>query len=251
MVIFVAGMSRSGSMWTFNVTREGIRKSGRKPLPEIVPSDERPVIQKALASPPREDGVYCIKTHLLLRPGLPNVKIICTYRDVREAMVSYMQFVRCDFTRGLEAARSMMSVVDYYFLEHRENILRIRYDRILSKPVEVIREILTFLDLSVSPRDISLIAEQFSRDRIAKFIESLNAVRVTGNGAIADPGLRGGFETVGNFDGSFRVYDKKSAFQSRHITKSGERWREFLTGEQQAQVMAITSDWLVKYGFPP
>jgi len=249
MILFAAGMARSGSMWAFNATRELIRRAGKIPLPHTIPPDEKKLIGEAIKQNAAGNQIYCIKTHIALRPNLPDTKIIFTYRDVREAMVSYMQFIHCDFDWAMQAAASMMSTVDYYFEVHKTNIIRIKYDRIVSDPAGVIQDINAFLEFHVSPGDIRLIAEQLSRERVKKFIESLNTVKIAGNGMITDPALREDFETVGNLDGSFRVYDKKSAFQSHHITNSGERWRALLTGEQQDQVMAMAKEWLVKYGF--
>lgn len=143
-----------------------------------------------------------------------------------------------------------MSVVDYYFDVHKNNILRIRYDRIVTDPLSIAQEINTFIGVDVPVHNIQRIVEQFSRERVKKFTESLKCVRVDNSGIILDASLRKDFETVGNFDGSFRLYDKRSAFQTNHVTGSGERWKSFLSDEQQTRLMALTKEWLVKYGFP-
>ncbi len=90
MIVFIAGMPRSGSMWVYNVTRALIRSCGKIPVPENMPPDDESRINNAFKIQLGDNEVYIIKTHKVLKPGLPGVKIIYTYRDVRDAMLSYM-----------------------------------------------------------------------------------------------------------------------------------------------------------------
>ena len=64
-----------------------------------------------------------------------------------------------------------------------------------------------------------------------------------------DPEKLKDYETVNNIDGSFRIIDKKTRFQSNHITsrKEGE-WCDVLLEEQKEEEMKVASDWLNKYG---
>jgi hypothetical protein len=80
MIVFVAGMSRSGSMWTYNVTRALLTSANKMVIPKDVPTDPRSLVVEALSSIPQENLVYCIKAHLSIKPNLPGVKIICNLR---------------------------------------------------------------------------------------------------------------------------------------------------------------------------
>ncbi len=240
-------MSRSGSMWTYNVLRALLTCAKKMVLPRDIPPDESPLIEEAFLSPQQENVFYCIKTHKPMNPNLPNAKIICNYRDVRESMLSYMQFMHCDFERGLEIAEGMMLLTDFYFEQHTNNIIRIRYDRIISDPERVIGEVAQFLDLYLPIEDVSKIAQQFSKTNIKKFIGLLNSIKP--DTYTLHPELQEDFELVPNLDGSFRIYHKKTAYQSNHITGKGDNWRKELTAEQKERLMELTSNWLTKYHF--
>jgi hypothetical protein len=247
VILLVAGMPRSGSMWTYNVARALLTCDKKVVLPRDIPPDETSLIEEAFSSPPEDNVFYCIKSHFAIKPNLLNTRIIFNYRDVRESMLSFMRFMHCDFERGLKVAESMMSLADFYFEQHPNNILRLRYERIVHEPVEVIEEINQFLDLHVTSDDIHKISERFSKENIKKLIDSFNSM---GSDTPAlRPELQKDFELIPNLDGSFRIYDKKTAFQSNHITESGARWRTELTEEQKNRLMKLSSKWLTKYHF--
>jgi hypothetical protein len=155
----------------------------------------------------------------------------------------------CDFEHGLRAAHSMMSKTDYYFEKHTKNIIRIRYDDIVSDPMAVIKAICEFLNLNVSTDDMQRTLRNHSKERVKALVESLRLIDVTGPGHIADANKREKYETVRNLDGSFRVYDRTTGFQTNHITEAGKEWRIILTEEQKKELMNLTEGWLVKYGF--
>ena len=237
-------------MWTYNACRALIRAAGKTPWPESVPPDERPVIQEALARPPGPDQFYCIKTHLQIPVGQEHMRIICNYRDVRDAMLSYMRFMKCSFEKGLAAAIGFMGLTDHYLQSRHPHVLPIRYDRITSHPQETIREIMDFLSLQVGRAEIESIALEYSREEVARRLKKLESVQLDANGRVKGEGRPGEYSAVQNLDGSFRVYDYATGFQTNHISsgKDGD-WREVLTGEQQAELLAATSEWLTRYGF--
>lgn len=45
-VVFVASMARSGSMWTYNVSRELLSASGMTVLPEKIPQDANTILEQ-------------------------------------------------------------------------------------------------------------------------------------------------------------------------------------------------------------
>ncbi len=48
MIIFVAGMPRAGSMWTYNIVRELLKSKKCTVLPEKIPVSENDLITEAL-----------------------------------------------------------------------------------------------------------------------------------------------------------------------------------------------------------
>jgi len=250
MIAFVASMPRSGSMWVYNISRALIRACGRTPIPEIMSPDEVLRINQAFQIQLGENEDYIIKTHEVLKPDLPGVKIIYTYRDVRDSMLSYMRFMHCGSNVGINNMIINMQLTDYYFEKHAHNIIRIRYDDIISTPVIVINKIGDFMDRLVPQKTAESIADQFSRENVKKIINTLENVAINETEKIQGSAELKDFEIVSNSDGSYRVIDKKTRFQTNHITskKEGE-WRDVLSEEKKEEVMRLASDWLKKYDF--
>ncbi len=250
MRVFVAGMSRSGSMWTYNATRELLKSVGLTPVPHSIPANTTPYINKAFTEPVDDNEIYCVKTHMKLQPDLPDTKIINTYRDVRSAMVSYMRFCRCGFGRGLKVAQSMMNCTDYYFKNHTQNIIHICYDRIMNEPSAVMDDICRFLGLSVDRPVIQKISDALSHNNIRNMTETLEIVPADTNGSLPEQYDKERFDIVQNLDGSFRVFDRSTGFQTNHITSQNEDdWKQVLTEEQMKLLTKITGQWLAEYGF--
>lgn len=249
MIIFVTGMARSASMWTYNISRELIRSSGKTPLPENMQNDEALRINQAFKTHLKDDEYYIIKTHNILEHGLPGVKIIFTYRDVRDAMLSYMRFMHCGFNQGIKAMIAHMETTDYYFENHNNNITRLRYDDIISTPTKVVTEIGDFINCSVSKEKAQVIANQYSKENVKEIINNFEKIAITPKSNIND--LKKHFEVSRNIYGNLRLIDKKTRFQTNHITskKEGE-WRDIFSDEQKKEVMRLTRSWLLKYDFP-
>jgi hypothetical protein len=249
MIILVTGIPRSGSMWTYNVTRALLQSGSQRIIPQDIPQDETIILNEAFMHQQTKDVIYCIKTHHQIYPNNPNVKIIFTYRDFCESIVSFMRFTRCDFERAMELLPTMLMLTDYYFEKHTSNIIRLSYNRIIDEPIKVIEQISSFLDVSITSKDSQHILQQFSKENIKKFIESFNSIKITQSGEIEDLELRKEFETVLNNDGSYRLYHKKTGYQSNHITNQAEQWKEAITAEQQKHLSKAAHPWLIKYGF--
>jgi hypothetical protein len=248
-IIFVAGMPRSGSMWTYNVCRRLISAAGKRPWPEEVPQDESPAIRHALAHPPAPDQVYCIKTHFEIPVGRPHMRIVCNYRDVRDAMISYMRFMKCPFEKGLAVARGCMKITDHYLAHPHPDVLPVRYDDILATPQQTIGALAGFLALVVPEAAIAGIAQALSRESVQHRLEELEALRQQQDG---DEQATAGSTTVRNMDGSMRAYDARTGFQSNHVSSSRDgEWRQRLSAGQQAELMDATAAWLARYGFRP
>jgi len=111
--IFVAGMPRAGSMRTYNVVRRLIVLAGKSPWPERVPTDERSIIEDAFSKPAGDGRVYCIKTHYAIPLDRPDITILCNIRDIRDATLSFMRFMKCPFDVALESARESMKITDH------------------------------------------------------------------------------------------------------------------------------------------
>jgi len=147
-------MPRSGSMWTYNVCRRLITAADKKPWPDEVPLDESPAIQHALSQPPAPDQIYCIKTHFQIPVGKPHMRIICNYRDIRDATLSYMRFMKCSFEQALAVAQGSMELTNHYLQPQDSNVLPLRYDTIINQPQQTISSLARFLSLPTEPVEI-------------------------------------------------------------------------------------------------
>lgn len=251
-IIFIAGMPRAGSMWTYNVCRSLIRAVGKQPWPEVVPQDESAAIREALSRPPLSGQTYCIKTHFEIPLGKPHMRIICNYRDIRDAMLSFMRFTRCSFEKALAAARGSMKLTDHYLQAGDRFVHPVNYEQMTSSPVETIKAIAGFLSIDVSVEEIRRIAGDLSRESVQHRLEKLAAVEVDDSGRVSAEGKDGKLSSAMNQDGSFRVYDHETGFQSNHIgTHQDGEWRKVLSDAEQAELMEAASDWLLRYGFRP
>lgn len=237
-------------MWTYNVCRKLIVAAGKTPWPDAVPLDEAPVIKQALSRTPEQNQVYCIKTHFQIPVGKPHMRIICNYRDVRDAMLSYMRFMKCSFEKGIAVARGSMAITDHYLRQPHPHVFPVRYDAVVAHPQETIRTLAGFLSLSVPDPAIEAIAQALSREEVRRHLETIGS-----HGLNPDETARGGdkphdYSIVQNLDGSFRAHDPATGFQTDHISsnKDGE-WREVLSPSEQSELMNATGEWLARYHF--
>ena len=112
-------------MWAYNVTRALLSHSGLEVIPEAVPKDEDQAMRLAFGSPVADGQICCIKVHRSLSPKLGEMRVVFTYRDVRDALWSYMRFMNCDFHTALPVIHQMMVMTDpeNFFLPQPEDLL--------------------------------------------------------------------------------------------------------------------------------
>lgn len=253
MIVFVAGMPRAGSMWTYNIVRALLESKKFTVLPKDIPVDEKPLITAALQSSPVDGEVYTIKTHQRLMSPLisrHDIRIINNVRDVRDACLSFMRFTHVGFDEGLVSMQHMMDTTDYYQQSFKDNVLNIRFEQVIGQPADTIKTIAGFLDLDCSDRQIEEIEDRFSRESVKKKIDQFSRLKVDAKGAVKGAKHKAKYDAVQNKDGSFRIFDKSTSFQSNHITSKGEgEWRSVFTEEQTTRINALTADWLARYGY--
>jgi Sulfotransferase domain len=253
MIVFVAGMPRAGSMWTYNVVRAIFETKNISVLPEIIPEDERNLIKSALLSEQRENEVYCIKTHLALKTPFSTkheVKIISNIRDVRDACLSYMRFMHVDLEMGIQAMLRMMRTSDYYSTTFGDNLLSVRFEDVTNNPLNALEEICTFLKIDLSNSEEKEILKKFSKPTIQKKLRNMSKIKIGKNGQIEGAEEKSKFDSIRNLDGTYRLYEKNTAFQSNHITstKDGE-WRKLFDKNRTDQLIQLSKEWLLRYGY--
>jgi len=253
MIVFVAGMPRAGSMWTYNVVRAIFETKSWSVLPREIPVSEHALIKEALVSEQKQNEVYCIKTHSPLKSPLPtkhDVRIICNVRDVRDACLSFMRFMHADYEAGIHAMVSMMKITDYYQNQFGDNLLSVRFEDLINTPLNVLENISGFLKIDLSESEKKEILQKFDKSNIQKKLREMPQVELDVNERIKDAEQSSKFDAVKNRDGTYRTYEKTTGFQSNHITsKNDGEWKTYFDKSKADQLTSLSKEWLLKYGY--
>jgi hypothetical protein len=229
-------------MWTFNVVRKLIEQAGLTYFPKELPLDDtelQRLMEESIRNRYVPNEIQCYKFHWRpIAKSSSEVKIIYTYRDVRDALLSWMRFVKGSFDQGLARVQAMMDEVDSYFSVENENLQIVRYDAIIETPNQVAEGISRFLGFEHANETINAVVQAFSREKVKELVSSL-ALSAPGQGMLID-----------NLDGSKRHLDKSTLFQSNHITsKAPGEWRLAFSPEQKSRLLDLTGSWLERYKF--
>ena len=253
--VWVTGMPRSGSMWTFNVTRMLLRNH-YKVVPELVPHYEsvmeRVACEVIVDGPP--NTVAVVKQHKQIRQEMPYSRFICTRRDPRDALLSFMRFMRCDFEAGLVAFQSMIEISDYYRTFPAEKILILEYHDIVTHPIKTIKRIAAFLGLDLPSTTIDDIEKRFQKEHVAKTLSKLHQEvesKISQHKPLNQHNiihLEGGEESKKEF----RIFDPNTGFQTSHVSSyTPGGWRKQLTPSQQSIIKHRFGHWLEQNGYFP
>lgn len=247
-VIWVTGMPRAGSTWLYNVVRDIVALHGLRALPEHQLTDGPNILKVAepviRAAPP--DAVCVIKTHGMLPQTLPVSRFLAPVRDVREATLSFIRFMRGDVASAPTVAKQLMDMVDHYAAFPTAIARLLPYGEICSEPAFTARVAASFLGLPISAEAAATITARYESSTVQRLIaETESAVqrRVAAGQTLSLD------EAAYNIDQSRRARDPVTGFQSGHFS-GGARWREFLNPEQAARLDSMARPWLARYGLP-
>lgn len=249
--VWVAGMPRSGSMWAYNVVRRLLDVNQWEIEPDILPLKEHQkdrCFEKAMRNENKR-RICVLKTHRKISPDLPMTRFVNTQRDIRDALMSYIRFMRCDFETGLKAAVGMASSCDHYDKFSDRIIHRLKYHDILHQPLQIVDGLGKFLGFSPSAEINHRIVHDLSKKNIQKLIQIKEGdvrCRLECGGKLRET------ELIRNLDGTYRARDEKTGFQGGHISdyKDGD-WMYLLTTDQRREVHLRLGNWLSAHGYPP
>jgi Sulfotransferase family len=248
-VVWIAGMPRSASMWAFNITRSLLRQAGLTVLPRTVPKYDIEMVEEARiglkdSSP---NNVWCLKVHSRLQNASSSNRFISTIRDPRDAVVSFMRFTRYDFEQTLVQSTIWTVLCDHYRALPPELSLCLDYSKVISEPMTVASRISTFLGLELGTNSIACTVAEFERESVRRRIEAFQndfeRRRAAGDSDIADAQILNG-------DGTVRIWDPQTGFQSDHVSdyRAGD-WRVLLTDDQKERLDQAIGDWLARHGY--
>jgi len=244
-IIWVAGMTRSGSMWTHNVLRNVLKVSGYNVLPKHVPETNEEIthlIRNRVLLDIDPNNIYTFKTHANLDPLIPKSYVITTIRDVRDALISWMNFMKSDFKTALAQAEGMTRISNHFLKFPDQKHYRIRYEDIIADPESTIKKLCRRISINIPDQSIREIASNHEKNKIKKLIKKRETIFNQKNKAGELPN---GFKVVPGCNESERVYDRQTGFQSGHVTdyKDGD-WQTILSPDQITAMHDRLSLWL-------
>jgi hypothetical protein len=194
MIVFVAGMQRSGSTFCFNVVREVLSRRGKvfqKPSNNIdeVYADYDGADHVILKAHSVETNTF-----KLIQSGA--MKVVCTVRRPEDAIASWMETFNFSLDESIDHMRS--------WIEGFERILPyalvIPYEEIDRYPRHSAGRIAKHICSDASFAEIRRIARLYSKGEVKRVTDSL---------AMTDQGIQ---------DLGFSYYDDRTFFHRRHVS---------------------------------
>jgi hypothetical protein len=213
LIVFLAGMQRSGSTFAFNVARDALKRRGT--IHQQASADFRDVL--AVAGP--VDHIL-VKAHAsddlgiaLARYGA--MRVICTVRRPEDAVVSWMETFGFEETEAVEHVRSWLRL----YAQIREVALTVRYETIDRHPTFAAWRIGRYLFSNFGWREARAIARRHSKRVVKARTDQL-------------PRGASGIRDVG-----FSWYDERTFFHRRHVSsRTSRRAEERISAEQLARI---------------
>jgi hypothetical protein len=220
MLVLCNGMPRSASTWSFNVAIELLRRAAAAPVHGGY--DENAA--RFLKTAPQTASHLVLKSHLidpvaltLARVGAAS--IIYTWREVADAVVSFMRMFEVDFDRAYAVIAESLEL----YRRHRRsgNALILSYPEITADHSNSVRRVADFLRL----------------DANAAVIAEVDRLTVLDN-------VRRKVQEVGSLENGHRLlrrdktpYDPETLLNVNHIRDGGSGYgRKALTTSQMRQL---------------
>lgn len=198
MIVFVAGMPRSGSTFTFNIVRSLLDRRGT--LHQIP-------VESILSALEQSDGADHVVfkghgadeiTRKLVKLG--SIKSICSIRKPEDAIASWMT----TFSFSIEESISAIEQWILMYQSLREHLLVIPFDSINNDPFAVARRIAEFILTDSSPEEAEEVCHMFTKEKVQEISRRV----ANREGTIQDIG--------------FSYYDQETFFHRRHVTSLEE-----------------------------
>jgi hypothetical protein len=234
------GILRSGSTWSYNVCQAfGRLLAARRRQPFGSAYMTHVELDMFLNTEgPNLRGPTVIKAHAITTTALEwiatgRAKVVCTYRDPRDCVISMMTFFSGDLAK---TSRQIVESFDYMkFYQKAGNTLFVRYEQMMADPLGQIEQIGRHLNVDVDQAMLREIEHGTNVQSSRKICQELKSRP----------------ETAVQRSGSHRV-DPLTGLHDNHIfnAKIG-RWKEELSDAQGASLTEFFRPWLVALGYEP
>jgi hypothetical protein len=213
MIVFVAGMPRSGSTYAFNVARDASMRRG------TLYQQASPDFRTALDAAGRVDHVL-IKAHEADELGIAlahqsAMRVVCTVRRPEDAVASWMETFGSSEMDAIENIRRWLR----FYAQLRGVALTVRYETLDAYPTLAARRIGRHLFEDFSWREARVIARRHSKASVKERTDQLER------------------DAVGVQDIGFTWYDKQTFFHRRHVSSLvAKRAEERIDADQVARI---------------
>jgi Sulfotransferase domain len=234
------GVLRSGSTWAYNVCQQFGRLLAAR---RRQPFGTAYMIHSELEMFLNTEGVNLrgptvIKAHTIGQTALNwittgKAKVVCTYRDPRDCVVSMMTFFGSDLAATSQQIAESFDYLKFY--QQAGNTLFIRYEEMMANPLGQIEQIGRHLQVDVD------------RETLRKIEHATNLQ----NSKLICEDLKQRPEEKVLRSGTHRV-DPVTGLHDNHIfnAKIG-RWKDELSDAQAESLTKFFHPWLVALGYAP
>jgi len=213
VIVFIAGMPRSGSTFSFNIVRRLLETRGpvyQEPTYDILGALERAgEATHLLLKGHRADDV----TLALTKIGA--VKAVCTVRKPEDAIASWMTTFGFTLAESLDATKAWLRM----FSAIRTHALIVPFEDIDQNPHSAAWKIARYVCADADELTVEKIASDYTKVKVKELSTEVEAR----NGDIEDIG--------------FSFYDRKTFFHRRHVSAAETLGAADRIGAEQ--VMAI------------
>jgi hypothetical protein len=167
MIVFLAGMPRSGSTFSFNVVRELLARRGtiyQEPISSAVSAVERSgSASHVLFKAHNTDDV----TLRLIELGA--VKVVCTVRRPEDAIASWMEAFGFQLDESIGAMQEWRRM----FARLRDHALVVRYEQIDRQPWRAALRIARHVCPDASVMEVLRVARMYSKEKVKSATDEL------------------------------------------------------------------------------
>jgi hypothetical protein len=220
MLVLCNGMPRSASTWSFNVAIELLRRAAVGPVHGGY--DENAA--RFLKSAPQTASHLVLKSHLIDPVALTLAQVgaacvIYTWRDVADAVVSFMRMFEVDFDRAYAV---MAESLDLYRRHRRSgSALILSYREITANHLDSVRRVADFLRLEANAAVIAEVDQLTALENVRRKVQEVGA-------------LENGHRLLRR---DKTPYDPETLLNVNHIRDGGSGYgRKALTASQLRQI---------------
>jgi Sulfotransferase domain len=194
VIVFIGGMPRSGSTFSFNIARDILERRGN--VYQEPDSHLLDVIERSSGSDHIVLKAHCADDLTIRLIHIGAVKAVVTVRKPEDAIASWMD------TFGFSLDESIQHMTNWIemFQRLQDRALIIPYDQIDRHPLRAVESIAGFLCGDVDPAEIADLAKRYSKERVKEFSDRIE----TSGACVKDIG--------------FSHYDSKTFFHRRHVS---------------------------------